>query len=305
MKKYESVCKNLSILMILIAFAGLTGGLYAQTPRIAVTGAIEWEKMELTANLSLDLASAGVKLPTGRAQAEEIISVEFVSLLRPYILAIPVDSSATVEDLIRLESFSFLGPEAVAKSAKRGSATLAPDFTSLSASYTIDLSLLSGQLIRHNRPMEIRRPLTPVPAASYTGIIIIASEELPVHGRRTGALLSPCIFPKVWDTDMNLLYERNILDPANPNKTLVRYTGEADIFRNTPSGLSPEIAALVGNNPLRIIARGIFGARPTDPIIDREDALMILSSEDNRLLLREGKVVIVLSDGMLKTSLSE
>ena len=308
----------LFILAVLLYLAGPAGGINAQTPRIAVTGAIDWKKMEMTVNMALDLASAGVSLPAGRAQAEEILSVEFAGLARPYILAIPVDSSASLEDLIRLGTFSFLGPESIAGTAKRGQATLTPDFRSLFASYTLDLSALSGQLILHNRAVEMRRILIPVPAASYSGIVIIASGELPVHGRRTGSFVVPCLFPKVWDTDMNLIYERNILDPnyANPNyanpkstdpesasRTLVRYAAEADIFRDTPSGLSPGLSALVGDNPLRIIARGVFGVRPTDPVIDREDALVILSSEDNRRLLREGKVVIILGDEALETRL--
>jgi hypothetical protein len=53
---------------------------------------------------------------------------------------------------------------------------------------------------------------------------------------------------------------------------------------------------------LRIIASGIFGVRPTDPIIDRDDALLIISSENNRRLLREGKVVIVLDDSVIRTT---
>jgi hypothetical protein len=281
----------------------LAGGLYAQTPRIAVTGAIDWKKMEMTVNMALDLASAGVRLPTGRVRAEEILSVEFAGLARPYILAVPVDSSALVEDLIGQGIFPFLGPESLAGKAKRGQAVLTPDFSTLSAVYTLDLSILSGELIPHSRVMEIPRIFVPVPAASYSGIVIIASGELPVHGRKTGALVTPCLFPKVWDTDMNLVYERNILDPKSASRTLVRYAAEADIFRDTPSGLSPELSALVGDNPLRILARGVFGIRPTDPVIDREDALVILSSEDNRRLLREGKVAIILGDEVLQTPL--
>jgi hypothetical protein len=294
---------KMAFLFVLTALFNLAGGLWAQTPRIAVTGVIEWKKMEMTVNLALDLASAGVSFPTGRIQAEEILSIEFAGIARPYILAIPVDSSTTVEDLIRQGSFSFLGPESIAGTAKRGQAVLTPDFSTLSASYTVDLSILSGRLILHNRAMEIRRILAPVPAASYSGIVIIASGELPVHGRRTGAFVTPCLFPKVWDSDMNLVYERNVLDPKSANRTLVRYAAEADIFRDTPSGLSPELSALVGDNPLRIIARGVFGIRPTDPVIDRDDALVILSSEENRRLLREGKVAIILGDDTLETRL--
>jgi hypothetical protein len=286
------------ILSTLICFPG---GLYAQAQesRIAVTGAVDWKKMEITVNTALDLVSAGIRLPTGRARAEDIITAEFASLLWPYILAVPVDSSSTVEDLLRLGQFPYLRPETFAGSARRGQAAFTPDFTSLSASYTLDLSLLSGRLILHNQAAEIRRVPVPVQAASYSGIIIIASGELPVHGRRTGSFALPCLFPKVWDTDMNLIYDKNTLDPDSGGKTLVYYAAEADIFRDSPSGLSPELAARVGDNPLRLIASGVFGIRPTDPRSHREDALIILSSEDNRRLLREGKVAIVLSDDAL------
>jgi hypothetical protein len=57
----------------------------------------------------------------------------------------------------------------------------------------------------------------------------------------------------------------------------------------------------VGSNPLRILAREVFGLNPTDPVIDREDALKILSSENNRRLLREGRVVLVLNETKLKS----
>jgi hypothetical protein len=60
----------------------------------------------------------------------------------------------------------------------------------------------------------------------------------------------------------------------------------------------------VGNNPLKIIARGSFGVRPTDPVIDKDDALLILSSETNRQLLREGRVIIVLNQEKLSAPLA-
>jgi hypothetical protein len=83
---------------------------------------------------------------------------------------------------------------------------------------------------------------------------------------------------------------------------MVKYVSRPRVFRDTPSGIDPDVELLVGNNPLRIIARGVFGIRPTDPIIDRDDALLIISSENNRRLLREGKVVIVLDDSVLRTT---
>jgi hypothetical protein len=255
--------------------------------------------MKLTVNITLDIASAGIRFPSGRIQAEDLISAEFPGLLRPYILAIPVDSSTVVDDLVRQGDIPYLEPETLANSAKRGQTAFTPDFTSLSASYTLDLLILSGLLILHKQALEIRRVPAPQEVPSYTGVIIIATGELPVHGRKTTAPAAPCLFPKIWDTDMNLVYDRNTLDPDSGDKTLVYYAAEEDIFRNTPSGLSPELAARVGDNPLRIIARGVFGIRPTDPVIHRDDALVIISSENNRRLLREGSVAIVLDNAAL------
>jgi hypothetical protein len=103
---------------------------------------------------------------------------------------------------------------------------------------------------------------------------------------------------------MNLIYERNMMTPEIIQETgMVRYVPESGILHPTPSGLGPELRSLVGDKPLRIIARGVFGIRPTDPIIDRADALLILSSEENRRLLREGRVVMVLNEEVLKSPL--
>jgi hypothetical protein len=278
-------------------------GLWAQT-RIAISGAVEWDNMEITAAVSLDLASANIKLPTGRTQAESLINAEYLRLIRPGILSLPVDSSSTIAGLIDRGEFSFLRAENLALGARMVPHTLSPDLRSLSAAYSISLAEVSAELIRHHRPAEIPRTLTPVPVPAYTGIIIIADRELPVHGKNSAARPVPCLFPKIWDTAMNLIYERNMLEPRNTeNAGMVRYAPAETLFRPSPSGLSAELAALTGQRPLRILARGVFGERPTDPIIDRADALLIISSEENRRLLREGRVVLVLDESVLKSGL--
>jgi hypothetical protein len=226
--------------------------------------------MEIAASVALNLASAGIGLPTGRAQAEELVDAEYPRLIRPSLLSIPVDSSSFLRDLIDRGEFSLQNMGAIAGSARRVPPALSADLSSLSASYVIDLARLSAALIRHSRAAEPPRPLRPLPAASYTGIIILAAEALPVRGRDVSAPAQPCLFPKVWDTAMNLIYERSMMDPGLAgDMAMVRYVSSSDVFRPTPSGLSPELAALVGNRPLRIIARGVYGIRPTDPEIGR------------------------------------
>jgi hypothetical protein len=268
---------------------------------IGISGTVEWDKLELNAVISLDLASAGLKLPNGRTQSEALIASEYIRLIRPGILNLPVDSSSNIADLVKRGEWNSADIENIALQVRSVPPALSPDFSSLSASYTLDIDGIRTALIRHRRPSEIPMTLNPVSAPAYTGIIIIAAETLPVHGTKSAALIQPCLFPKIWDTDMKLIFERNMSNPAA--NTMVRYFTAQEIFTTSPSGLSPAISSVVGNRPLRIIARGVFGINPTDPIISREDALQIISHEGNRNLLREGRIAIIIDDSLLKNPL--
>ncbi|GHV30748.1 hypothetical protein AGMMS4952_18200 [Spirochaetia bacterium] len=291
--------KVISIILLLLCIPPLST---AQT--LDITGEVSWETMNINATVVLNLNFAGIKLPTGRAQAEEMISTEYPRLVRPTILSIPVDSSSTVKDLIDQGEFTLQQVGSIALSARRIPPALSTDLASLTASLSIDLTRIGAGLIRHSRPADIIRPLRPLPAAAYTGIIILAAEPLPIHGRNTGSLVLPCLFPKIWDTEMNLIYNRNMMNIDTARQSgMVRYVTESSVFRPTPSGLSPELEVLVGNNPLRIFAREVYGSRPTDPVIDRADALTILSSETNLRLLREGRVALMVNAGVLKSPL--
>jgi hypothetical protein len=281
---------SLQILLLAAAWA---------EPKLDITGLVNWEKMEIEARVSLDLASAGVRLPTGRSRGEELIRAGYSGLIQPRILSVPVDSSHTVADYVRSGDFSLFQAEAFAWKAKLRPPAHSADLSSLNAAYRLNLEDLAAEFLSHTRPAAPPQIIAPPPAADYTGILIIAGEELPLHGTSRSALPLPCLFPKIWDTDMNLVYQKNMLEAA-AGKTPVRYARREKVFLSSPSGLSPEVAEVVGERPLRILARGVFGVRPTDPIIDREDALLILSSENNRLLLREGRVMIVLDHRALE-----
>ncbi|MCL2800775.1 MAG: polymerase [Treponema sp.] len=286
--------KKLIILLIIITPIAAFGQL-----KTGINGAVDWDINQINARVSLDLISAGVRLPAGRSQGESLLRESYVNLIRPGILSIQVDSSSTIGDLVERGDFTLAEIETLALGASSVAPALSPDMRSISASHTISLLNISSALMRHNRPAPVTRTLNPVSSAQYTGIIIIAAENLPVHGMRSTALPIPCLFPKIWDSEMNLIYERNTVDPRN--SAMVKYSAMQSIFQsNHPSGLSPELQEVVGQRPLRIFARGVFGISPTDLIIDRNDALLIISSEENRSLLSQGRVAFILDSSVLR-----
>ena len=293
--------KKLLILLTLIIFSSIDSPIYSQE-KMGVSGSVDWETMRFSAEVTLDLASVGLKLPAGRTQAESILSANYLSLLRPFLLELQADSSSTIGDLVSRGEYTLSQADTIVLEGNSVPPAMRPDLRRMSASHTILLSNLSASLMRHNRPSRIFRTLSPVSSASYTGIIIIAAEALPVYAMTGTAFPVPCLFPKIWDSDMNLVYERNTLEAHHV--TMVQYSSLDKIFRNNPSGLTPELRQIAGDRPLRIFACGVFGINPTDLIIDRNDALTIISSEENRRLLSQGKVVIILDDSVLRYEFS-
>ena len=281
--------------ILLIFFTAFT--VPAQS-NFGISSAVEWDTHSLRASISLDLVSAGIRLPSGRTHGEALLSSDYVNLIRADILNLQVDSSSTIGDLLNRGELSMPETERFALSAHNIPPALSPDMRRLISSHIVSLDTISAALLRHSRPAPIMRTLTPVSAAQYTGIIIIAADNLPVHGMRSSALAVPCLFPKIWDTNMDIIFERNMLDTQN--KIMVRYAPPHSIFQNNPSGLTAELTAHVGERPLRIFARGVFGINPTDLIIDHDDAMLIISSEANRRLLSQGKVAIILNDSVLR-----
>jgi hypothetical protein len=296
--------KNLFIgSFILLCFSARTE-LFAETGSLSAT--LDWFNMKIDVSVSLNLKQLGLSLPAGRTRAEDLIYGEYFSKIENFIYSIPVDSSSVMSDFLLRGELTPSAVDDIVLEAKAVPPAISADLQKISSSYTITLDEVSSMLVTHNSGAGFMRLIAPPEVPAYTGIIIIADEELPVHGRYSNSTISPCLFPKIWDSEMNLIYDKKFTEPRIFSySTLVNYAGREHIFRRTPSGLSPEIENIVGAKPLRVIARGIFGTRPTDPVIDAADAVLILASEANRRLLREGKVVFIISPDALKTEFSE
>ena len=265
------------------------------------SASLDWISAEVQAQAGFSLNQAGLRLPAGRFMAEETLSQAYPGLLRPFLLSLRADSNSTIENILERREIGLEDLNTLGLQSDKTAPSLTSGLDRISGRYTIFLDNVSAVLARHRRANEPSKPMIPVQTADYTGIIIIANGELPVHGRQALTLAEPCLFPKIWDTNMNLIYERNMFQGGGEaGNLMVHYTVPESIFRPGPSGLEGKLSALVGPYPLRIIAREVYGVSPTDPVIERDDALKILSSENNRRLLMEGRVVLVLNEEKLK-----
>jgi hypothetical protein len=281
--------------------AGLIAPSHARGVESGVIGTLDWERMRIDAKVSASLDMADIRLPSGRTRAEEMLSAYYFDKARGIINSIRLDSSTVIGDLVDSGEIPDSMIEALALQAKRHSPKYSLDFGTISSIYTIDLKDIGAKLPRHGQSLPPPRLVSSPAASDYSGIIIIAQEELPVHGRKVKAKLVPCLFPKIWDTEMSLVHDSGADSGAAFSTVL--YTGEDSIFIDSPSGLDENLQKVVGDKPLRVIARGLFGINPTDAVIDRADALVILSSEANKRMLRDGRIAFIVQTDTLNQEL--
>lgn len=251
-----------------------------------------WQSGKIDVHVQLSLKKAGLKMPADRQEAFFLISRYAPYALKNIYLALPLDSSKFLGNYLAEGRISFDDISDIISNSTISNASLSSDLKMSEIYASVSLLEISKLLIKHKNPYTARS--TPLTSSSqkYSGIIIDARGSLPVHGEYLHDELQPALFPKIWDSNMNLVFEKNMLYPEVGRKRLiVSYTDNLDErqYRN-----------FIGNKPLRIVARGIFGVNRTDPIISRVDATKILS-EQNVNLIKEGRVLII-CDNLIKAA---
>jgi hypothetical protein len=260
--------------------------LKAEEEPLSWTRTINWEKGELTLTIEAPLAQTGPNLPAAVITAERRIDTALQRIFPQALLSVQVDSIRTFEDTIENSGFPAAELLAIAPTGKKGIPAYSRDMRKIAVSYTYYLhDLLADYFIRHTEPREIPRHISWLATREYTGIIIYAAGELPVHGEKRQSRIMPCLFPEIFDDAMNPLLLLEMADPV-----FLKRWGSAAYTASFDENPWKE---RIGSSPLRIIASGLYGKYPTDLKIDEEDAARILSNAANRRLLAEGRVLII------------
>ena len=282
---------------LLCASAVLSGGLFAQQKKndskapLASTSKVNWIDKTFTSNITLDVDKAGIPMPSGKNSAVNTVSSRLPNLIKDPLLTIYVDSSRTLGDYILERKLSL---SRITDIVESGNKTLGY-FDNKTSLFTMDHKLLLNQIgslfVRHQTPYERRKSIETISSRPYTGIIIDARGKLPVHGEFVEAQAEPCLFPRVWNENMEIVYERNMIESSEVKQSGVGgYDWSDDESRYNKR---------VGADPLRISAKQIFGHNRTDLVISDEDALRIFSVPQNAELLKKGKIVLLLNQDVL------
>ncbi|MBN2875117.1 MAG: hypothetical protein JXM71_08475 [Spirochaetales bacterium] len=252
---------------------------------------VDWTNGMIRANAELELASSGLRLPSGRAEAENRLESMMPDLVREVVLGIELDSWRTVAESLDDGTLDPAAFEDFLENGTRTRSTMSRDLKTLVATFEWELSRLGALYVRHSVPIDLPSASAYVPTKPYTGIVVYIKGEYAVRGEHRTDQIHPCVFPRLFDEAMTPILERNLMQPeALRAWGAVAYATSLD---------DPVVEARAGGAPLRVVASSIFGSRRTDAVLRVDDALKILGSAENRELIRSGKVVFVIDDRYL------
>lgn len=265
--------------------------LFAEEPVLTVQASVSWEKGIFSSATSMNVKAAGLKMPAARGAGIQRINMELPLLVKDAICTLPLDSANTIGDAVTSGQISLDDISKIINDGKFGAAYFEDNMKTLSVPHNAALAEIGSLFIHHTKAYTPEIPLDYQPSRAYTGIIIDTRGTFPVHGESVSEKLHPCLFPKIWDTDMKLIYERNTINPELAIKQ--------GIVQYAPFSKVNDYKARVGRDPLRITARAIFGQNRTDILISKQDGLRIFNDPQNLTLLKQGKILIICDDDML------
>lgn len=277
----RNLTKKITILNFLIFFAF---SINVFSSEIQSKSSVNWITRTFSSDIELDTSK--IKMPSGKKDASAEIKSKMPKLIQGALISVFTDNNKNIESevinekLTSDEIFDFISggyktPDVFTTDAKK-----------LKTKNTLNLNTIASKLVRHTVSYTSTPPVDYVPSRAYSGIIIDARGKLSVHGEYVSEDVKACFFPKIWDSEMNVIFEKNTAEPEIvKSQGLVLY-GYTDLLS--------DYEKRVGSDPLYIKAYEVYGRNRTDPIIRRSDALKIITVPENIELLRQGKVVILL-----------
>lgn len=278
---------------ILIVLSLLCAGSIYSLPKgtIESTSNMNWVTRKFVSNITMDTKKAQITMPSGKKQASSAILMKMPQLIQDPLLYLYADSNRHLAEYVINESITLPQVQAFIQSGYKTPDVFNSSANALKTTNTLDIDNIGKFLIKHRYPYSPEEPIDDVPSRPYTGIIIDARGKLTVHGEYVKDNTYPCLFPKIWDENMNTVYEKGMVDPeVIKNSGLVSFD-----YTENPQ----RYADRIGNDPLYIRATEVFGRNRTDPVIKKSDALKILTVPENVELLRQGKIVLLLDQDQL------
>ena len=291
---HPRICVALSFVLLLPAFPLRVSGQSSENQQIRNEYIVDWTTHELIIRTTRSVESQTANAPIAVHLTEREADYSLPQLLNTALRRVQRDTADTVASAT--EDLSSIAAEItrLVPHVRRSSSRRSRDLSQLTVEYRLPLFPAATELFGlHEVASPFPRNLERVPSRDFTGIVVYVADLLPVHGTNRREHLQGALFPRIYDTQMTPVLDSNMMDPD-----YLQQWGPL-AYSTDPQAAGYEDR--IGDDPLRILARGVFGITPTDVLISSTDAARILGRPANLDLLREGRVVFVIASESSRT----
>jgi len=255
---------------------------------------IHWTEGLLVLDITEPLSTESAVLPENRLLTERMIDRSLSTHLREVLFDINVNSSHKVEDWVKGDPSLFRELENLRDQVVKELTTTEQGGRALRVRYTLKVFPDFIRLFfNHERTNPVPKVLGWVPTREFSGLVVFIPRPLRLwEAGQDPAHFLQSLFPRIYYQkgglrgEITLLWSVEMVDPQELMKWGMAAFQEGfdeEAYRHR-----------IGEDPLRIMARHLYGIRPTDIVITEEDARKIMAMEENRDLLKNGKVLFLL-----------
>lgn len=249
-----------------------------------------WENGDLTVTAEALIPEYADNLTTQRFRISEFIDRNLTEIATETFDNLYLDSLRTVRTFLKGNQAGMTEFDSLNYSTEILSSSLSRNLKSVKNIYKYNIYTdLMPILINHRNPAPVPQVLDFESTAPFSGIVIYASDNLPLYGEAETGLLMPAIFPKIFDENMNLTASAKMAEPSYLKKWgFAAYSDSTDLSR---------FENRIGLYPFFITAEAVFGNNRTDILISEDAARKILYNKANHRLIREGRILIIYKPG--------
>ncbi|WP_024653876.1 hypothetical protein [Borrelia persica] len=208
------------------------------------------------------------------------------TLIRESLFEMIIDSDFTFKDYFDSDPHLIMYFSGLDSILKRGYMKYSEDLKSITVRYELCLFPdFINLFLGHIKPYKAFYPLVNTTAEQfvYTGIIIYAGDDYKSSSNSV-VRLNDAFFVKIYDENIKLYFDKRMVEPDALKKWgMLEYTNDIS-YKNKDR---------IGDYPLRLVAKGVYGKYHSDIILDDYSINKIFSNENNINLLREGKFVVI------------
>ena len=244
-----------------------------------------WDSKEFIIEITNTVPMSEKSLPSLKSIIENENKIDLPYITLKGIEELTIDSKTNGKEYITDHPNTIEAILDLAADFTKKSSIFSLDFKTLVSTYSINIYPdIAGLFLNHSRTTAITPKLDFIATSSFSGIIIYVDTDLPLYGKHSTGSYTPCLFPRVYNEQLDV-----IVDPLMVNPEIIKKEGTV-AYRTSAKTLD---LARIGNSPLKIKARGIFGINNTDLIISTRDSEKILSRKENLELIKQGKILII------------